>query len=629
MNFLIMAPPYVSSPGEYYDFPLGLAYISAALKQKGYNVECLNLNHYQKDKISSVITRVIQDKDINVVCIGGLSAHYRTLRRITHIIHEIDEGIITIAGGGIISSEPELMLTSLDVDIGVIGEGEEAITEIAQSLCFNNGLEHIKGIIFRHKDGSLINNPTRTEIMNLRSIPWPDYEGFDVERYLDLQRPNDSIYLNVMDNPRMLPVISSRSCPYKCTFCFHPTGNRYRQRDLDSFFEEVEFLVNRFQLNMIAVVDELFAFDTNRLYDFCHRIKGYGLKWIAQLRVDQVDEDSLNLMKDSGLFFISYGIESMSDNVLKSMRKSIKRKDIESALSATKKMDIGIQGNLIFGDPSETWASAMESIEWWKRHPYYQINISALIPYPGSQIYKGCLQNKIIDRMEYIEQGCPPVNATAMDDFQYYEVFNTAYNENYFNKITPRVISALYQGYDNNKGCDLYDLTICCPRCESTVIYRNFHSRRLEYFKVACRNCMQRFDIPSTVFNHIHDAVCSEKERLKGLAQDQCPVAIAPFMYEFYFKECMQLLDIAWQELNIRFVIDNLPANLTKKYMNAIPVLQDNPEMIKKKCQGHYFIILPGARGEKIQDILMTSCEIDSTRIIKIPDSISPTQVSG
>ena len=274
---------------------------------------------------------------------------------------------------------------------------------------------------------------------------------------------------------------------------------------------------------------------------------------------------------------------------------------------------------------SETWASAMESIEWWKRHPYYQINISALIPYPGSQIYKGCLRKKIIDRMEYIEQGCPPVNATTMDDFQYYEVFNTAYNENYFNKITAKVISALYRGYDNHKGCDLYDLTVCCPHCDSTVVYRNFHSPRLEYFKVACRNCMQRFDIPSTVFDHIHSAVCPEKERLKGLAQDQCPVAIAPL---FYFKECMQLLDMAWKELNIRFVIDNIPTNLTKRYMNSIPVLPDNPEAIREKCQDHYFIILPGTRGEGIQDLLLTECVIDPVRIIKIPGLIRQEQVN-
>lgn len=76
-------------------------------------------------------------------------------------------------------------------------------------------------------------------------------------------------------------------------------------------------------------------------------------------------------------------------------------------------------------------------------------------------------------------------------------------------------------------------------------------------------------------------------------------------------------------------MIDNIPANVEKKYMRAIPVLPANPEIIKKSCQGHYFIILPGARGAKIQDLLITSCDIDPARIIKIPDSIPQVQVRG
>lgn len=236
MNFLIVAPKFVDVVGQHYHFPLGLAYISSSLKKNGYNVHCLNLNHYT-EPIETMLHREITGKNIDVVCIGGLSAHFNKVRAVLNIARSIKPDIITIAGGGLISSEPALMLEVLKLNFGIIGEGEETISELADAIINGKDYRNVNGIIYVDKDEGVNMTPPRKEIADIDAIPWPDYDGFEIEKYLDMFIPSSYINMYPFDKPRELPILASRSCPYSCTFCYHPIGKKYRQRSLDSIFE--------------------------------------------------------------------------------------------------------------------------------------------------------------------------------------------------------------------------------------------------------------------------------------------------------------------------------------------------------------------------------------------------------
>lgn len=623
MNFLIIAPRYIERDGQYYEFPLGLGYLSAVLKQQGYKVSCLNLNHYPADSLPGIVRRTILEQAIDVVCTGGLSPHYQQLRILLSWVHSISSDLLTIVGGGIVSSEPELMLEALGFDIGVIGEGEETIVELAEALTAGRDLEAIQGLVFRDREGTVVRTPSRPAIADLDSLPLPDYEGFDVRHYLKLQRPSDNYYLYPFDNPRILPLISSRSCPFNCTFCFHPLGNSYRQRSLDSFFKEVEHLVSTYRINMLAILDELFSFDEERLHKFCQRMEGFNLKWLAQMRVDRISADTLHLLKRSGLFCISYGLESASPTILKSMKKHITLEQIENALALTREADIGIQGNFLFGDPAETWETATETLSWWKRHSHYQINLTPIIPYPGCQDYHYCREKSLIaDPLAFIESGCPLLNMTGMDQPTYIAMFHNIFQTTYENRIHGTVLSATPTGYDPLKTSPVYTLKTRCPHCEQVNTYRNFHKEQLELFKVACRHCNQRYDISSLAFAHIRDRADGMRATIIEAALTGRAISITPYLPEYLFYQTMELLSLDWHTANIACILDQDQVKIGQHYLSRFPVHLRSLNTVRERCQGHLFMVLPCQRQEAIVDHLRKECQVAEKDIV--PISLSP-----
>ncbi len=511
MRFLIVVPRYINSHGKYYEFPLGLAYISSSLKKNGREVECLNLNHHT-EPVGEILRDEIMSKGIDVICTGGLSMHYEKVKDIINSARKIKPDIITILGGGIVSSDPPLVMEALRPQFSVIGEGEETIVELADAIAHSGDLSSIKGIVYYDRHNELITPPPRQSIKDIDSIPYPDYEGFEIERYLDMQTPNDEYHLYPFDKPRMVPIIASRSCPYNCTFCYHPLGKKYRQRSLDALFAEIEYLTGKYDVNMISIIDELFSMEKERIQEFCLRIKRYNVKYLIQMRVDSVDEATLFMLRDSGCFVISYGLESASDTVLKSMKKHITISQIEKALEATCKTGIGIQGNFIFGDRAETWDTANETLAWWSMHKKYLVNLTPIFVYPGTELYKHALSRRIISNpRRFLEEGCPQVNVTEMSDYDYGRLMGLIGKYTIENPLPAKVISCMRIRTTPYKG-DIYTVRVKCPHCFCEITYSNVHQDCTKMFplgcRMGCRVCNQRFDLlPFKFYEYIrtHD----------------------------------------------------------------------------------------------------------------------------
>lgn len=507
MRILLIVPKFVNY-GRHYDFPIGLAYVSASLKKAGFEVFCFNLNHC-KDSTENEVARTLKFIRPDILGTGGLSVHYQIIKQIVDIARNIIPDLKIMLGGGIISSEPILMLKALNGDYGVIGEGEDTAVKLMQAIDKNQDLSNVNGISFKTiKKGKveILRTHEAHPIVDINDIPWPDFEGFDIKFYLDSQRVTDFYFNTGNNHPRVFEMIASRSCPYDCSFCFHPLGRIYRERSLDNFFQELDYVVNNYNVNTLMILDELFAANNKRLIDFCERIKNYNLKWLVQLRVDSVNEEMLQLMKDSGCASISYGIESMSEKVLVGMNKKIKPSMVENALYMTYKNNINIQGNLIFGDTTETALTVKESLDWWVKNRQYQINLTMIQHYPGTKIYHDAIKKEIItDTVAFIENGCPIINTTDIDDLLYNEMH---WWIDFLDKAL--ILPAKLLNYskldiiDPLRG-ELYDLECICPHCNYKNIFpaipvsdvNAVFGRKI--FRLACSRCNQRFDIPEII----------------------------------------------------------------------------------------------------------------------------------
>ncbi len=417
-NILLVVPRYFSTDTCGYIMPLGILYVSAALKASGIaNVYTINLNH-QEESDEKVLKRMIEELDIQIVGSSGISGQFIEVYPLMRLIKQIAPQVITIVGGGMITADAVPAMEAFDgyADFGVIGEGERTVVELVDAICHEHDKRNINGLIYK-VDGRWIITPRRADEMNLDILPFPDYEGFDYDKYL---ATNGEVEGGVKYSP--VAIIGGRSCKYNCTFCFHPSGSKYRQRSLDSIFSEIDHLTKHYDINYIALREELFASDEQRVLDFCERIKSYDLVWSIQLRVDSVTERMVDALKRSNCRYVFLGIESADNRILKSMHKNITIEQVEHALNLTIGAGLDTRSTIILGDAEETVESAYRTIDWWLEHRRYSsIVIDMIIAFPGSILYKNArLNGRIPDPIQFLHDGCPIINlSTDMSDVEY------------------------------------------------------------------------------------------------------------------------------------------------------------------------------------------------------------------
>ncbi|SPF48678.1 Radical SAM domain protein [Syntrophobacter sp. SbD1] len=412
MNYLLVMPKKLSTGANTTSiiFPLGIAYVSAALKQAGFRVFTANLDFPEGDTYS-ILREVMLANSIDVVCTGGLSLDCHKIKEVVDTARKINPKIITVVGGGIISSDPETAMRVLDADIGVIGEGERTICELAHALDNGEKYGNIQGLIYRDSH-ALIKTTPRKEIADLDSIPFPDFDGFNYGQWVSFFGGAGAL-------------LSDRSCPFRCTFCFHPTGEKYRQRSLDNIFKEIDHQVQNYHLTSIGLTSELFATTKQRVLEFCDRVKKYNISWSCCLRVPDVDSDLLRKMRESGCNLVCYGLESADNSILKSMRKGIKVDQIKRALDLSYEAGISTEAsNFIFGDINETAETVANTMKfWWGYNRKTHINLSLIQTYPGTYLYEyACQKGIITDKEQFLRDGCPIINVSKLSSDEFHEL---------------------------------------------------------------------------------------------------------------------------------------------------------------------------------------------------------------
>lgn len=490
-NFLLVVPRF-AKVGGFYNFPLGLAYISSSLKSKGFNVHCLNLCH-SDEPLEIILGRWIKDKNIDVLGTGGMSQNWDVVSAVLNVAKIVKPDIITVVGGAIVVSDPELALKTMKIDFGVLGEGELTMLELADYLCRNENPKSIAGIAYFDKDkNKVVVNRNRARINNLDDLPFPDYEGFGFDQWKSLIRFSGNYdALNKHDDLNYVQMLGSRSCPFSCTFCYHHMGQKYSERSLDSIFKEIDYLVEKHQVNFFYFLDELLSANPTRLMEFARRIKKYPIYgWAGSFRVTDTTVERLKILKDSKLALMGYGIENINDSILKSMNKRITKAEIETALKAHHEVGLFCTGNIILGDPAETRETLKTSIDYWLSHPEYNLNLIFLMPIPDSKIYRYALEKKLIkDKLKHIRDGFPTVNLTSLSDKEFYKFQSRVmWLKHKYQQIKEGELMGVKKD-GNYKDKKKYLVSVKCPFCSHTTEHLTLEDDRSWFYASLCDQC--------------------------------------------------------------------------------------------------------------------------------------------
>ncbi|MEI7611269.1 MAG: radical SAM protein [Betaproteobacteria bacterium] len=498
MNYLIVLPKAsAKSSGGYNVFPVGIAYVSAYMKAHGHRVFTANLEFFDESTFNA-LEQLISEHQIDVLATSGLSRDYKLLKELIDTARSIKPDLLIVVGGGIISGDPTPAMKALNADIGIIGQGEITMQELASALDNHLPYENIPGLIF-NSNGRYVTTRVREEVKNLDNLPLPDYDGFAFPQYMK------------QINYEVAYVIASRSCPFKCTFCFHPSGDKYRKRSLDNIFLEIDYLINTYKVKSLIVSDELFAPKRDRVIEFCKRISPYKLNWSVQLRVCDVDKELLRIMREAGCSTISYGIESADDRVLTSMAKKITLAQINTALELTYEVGIDIQGGLIFGDLAETVDTVVNSLQWYDQHAHYGLELNMINIFPGTGLYKNAIALGVIkDTVKFLTDGCPLINVSKLSAQEFKDLSSNLYERNMRAKYEPEIFDLI--DIQNNGQCTV---SATCNRCGSEF---TANADALHIKRNVCTKCKQRYYLNPfkklSIQENSLDSLFSEEDRV-------------------------------------------------------------------------------------------------------------------
>lgn len=524
MRVALVVPTYeYLRPGPTYlapsDFPVGLAYLAAALKKAGHEVIGLNVNNHpaypsKRAMLEDQLRKMLERDRPELIGLGGLCADYAFIRDAIAIARSVAPRTPIVCGGGIITHDAEFVFNALRPDYCIRGEAEEALVQLVDHLATGKpALLNIPNLGFWH-DGKAMFTPENYSYPSLESRPWPDYSPFSPDTMLACSTHGARLlYRYSRPNPRVMPFVAARNCPFKCTFCVHEQGPRYSARPMSDIFAELEHLYETYHFNILIILDELFAINKDRLREFCEGILerqktlGWDFDWLFQTHASVgLTLEDMKLARKAGCYYFSYGIESASPKVLASMKKKVRPSQIKEAIELSAQAGIGFGGNLIFGDMAETPETIAESLSFMVNNCLdMQIWTGAISPYPGSLLFDYCLQQGLIkSKLDYYETIDRVVyNMTGMPDKAWAEWLGRVV---YPLSTAPFVIAVEPLDVTDDPGetdwtsPPIRKVRAVCPHCSTEQVYRH----PIDASSIAdgtanlvpgCPNCGKRFRI--------------------------------------------------------------------------------------------------------------------------------------
>lgn len=383
--------------------PLGLAHLGAFLREAGHDVSILDA-HIENISSSELLNFLPPDCEV-----FGFTSTSKLWPVVAESIRRVKKKFpdkLVVAGGPQITAYPRESLQSAPADIGVIGEGEEALAEIISRYSSGKSYAGVPQTVVL-KNTTVVINPPFPHSLDLDQAPPPALDLLPLEKYqcVTAQKP-------------FITMVTTRGCPYRCAFCSQSYFNeKVRMEKAETVVSRMEDYYRHYRVKEIIIFDDVFTLNRERVMAICDLIRDSGIrvKLDIRARVDNVDRELLRRLFEAGCHRIHFGIESGTQRILDRMQKDITINQITEAVDAAEAAGMEVRGYFILGYPGETMEEIEATLAFSRRLNLDWASFTLATPNPRTKLLEDALKAGLVGFDFYREYtrggvlGPPPV----------------------------------------------------------------------------------------------------------------------------------------------------------------------------------------------------------------------------
>lgn len=383
--------------------PLNIGLLASFIRERG-SYDC-SLVDFETTEAASVteMAEVVLGESPKYVCITTLTPRFPTVVRMAQEINRLDPAVTIIVGGPHVTGAPQAALYE-GISYGIIGEGEQTLLELLDTLEAGHDPSTIANLIYRAGSDTRVND-IRPFVKNLDELPFPAWDLMNLDDYVD------PAYFK----GRHLAIFSGRGCPYDCSFCASRVTwqRKLRLRSVENVMEEIRHIVNVLGVTNLMFWDDTFAADKKRAIAICNKIieEDLDISYTVQIRADACSDELIEALRDSGCAFAAIGVESGNEQMLERIGKREGKEQFRNAVRAMKRANLPTIASYIIGLPGDTHETIRETMEFALELDADQSKFMILAPYPGTRVYDVAVEKGLVD----------PTSFEQMENLNYYD----------------------------------------------------------------------------------------------------------------------------------------------------------------------------------------------------------------
>lgn len=385
-------------------------YLASHLRNEGHTVTIIDVA-----KTRAPNTQTIDDLQRfkpDLIAISAIITAYHFVRLLVKDIKRNFLDTPVVIGGHIALDNMDMLIREVGVDYVIQGYGELKIEALVNHLSGNGSLEEIPALSYK-KDGSIVTNAGELFYKKMDEAPFPAYDLIDMEHYVTVfnNLPKLKTYLKKTGKAappyRSCMVIGARGCTDRCSFCVHEFDHHgFKVHSINYIIENMKILYEQFGVRIFLMGEDLFLFNTRHAQEFVDAMnKNFPDAYFqCSTRADYITPDLIRILENSNCFSLAFGFESGNNYILNILGKRMSRDTNIQAFQLISSSTITAAASIMVGTPGETKETIADTIDALKKMQMTDSAVFFTTPYPGSRIYRWCVENNYIrNRSTYLE----------------------------------------------------------------------------------------------------------------------------------------------------------------------------------------------------------------------------------